>query len=268
MTNNRLFTAGVSLLVGLFTACSPLSNVMGGTKMKAERFFEPEMVQLLHSIQKNDMSTANQLIAQGVDLNVLGNEGITPLLWFITQTNDLKATQRAIELGADPNFTDGDGDGPVNFVVRNFKPEWLKMLLDAGGDPNSIDSDGMPALFDAIGGENWHNINTLLEYGADVNLKDKSGFNSALHAAILHKYELVSFFIEKDVDVRVYMSGGADLAWLVHDALSDEIITPDNPNYPWVMKIKQYLIEQGVQFPPPSPKEVRAMWDKHGKPSQ
>ncbi|WP_413283557.1 ankyrin repeat domain-containing protein [Vibrio sp. MA40-2] len=268
ITNNRLFTAGVSLLVGLFTACSPLSNVMGGTKMKAERFFEPEMVQLLHSIQKNDMSTANQLIAQGVDLNVLGNEGITPLLWFITQTNDLKATKRALELGADPNFQRPNGDNAITFVARNYAPEWLKMLLAAGGDPNSIDRNGHPALFDAIGGENWHNINTLLEYGADVNLKDRNGSNSALYPAYIMKYEFVYFFLQQGADPFIYSSGGANLAWRVHEVIADGIVAPGNVNYPWVMKIKQYLIEQGVQFPPPSPKEVRAMWDKHGKPSQ
>jgi hypothetical protein len=107
-----------------------------------------------------------------------------------------------------------------------------------------------------------------LEYGADVNLKDKSGLNAGLQAAILNKYELVNYFIDKGVDVKAYMSGGADLAWLIHDALSDEIITPDNRNYPWVMKIKQHLIDQGVKFPPPSPKEVRAMWEKDGKPTK
>jgi hypothetical protein len=79
MVFKRTFTLGLSLLLGLFSACSA-----GGTNMKAELFFEPNMVQLLKSIQKNDISTAKQLIAEGVDLNALGDEGITPLLWLIT----------------------------------------------------------------------------------------------------------------------------------------------------------------------------------------
>ena len=104
MTFKQILTFGTSLLLSLLTACHFLPNE--GKYMKAGLFFEPNMVQLLTSIQKNDISTAKQLIAQGVELDVLGEEGITPLLWLITQTNDLKATQRALDLGANPNFED------------------------------------------------------------------------------------------------------------------------------------------------------------------
>jgi ankyrin repeat protein len=271
MAFKRTSTLVLSLLLGLFVACNFLPNARaganGGANMKAEQFFEPKMVQLLKSIQKNDISTAKQLIAEGVDLNALGDEDITPLLWLITQTNDLKATQRALDLGADPNFSDGDGDNAVNFVARDYDPEWLKMLLAAGGDPNSIDRNGEPALFDAIGGENWDNINTLLEYGADVNLKDRSGRNSALYPTYIMKYEMAYYFVQKGADPFVYDNTGSNLAWSVYEDLTDGIVDTDNFNYLWVMKIKQHLIDQGVKFPPPSPKEVRAMWEKNGKPA-
>ncbi|GGJ00610.1 hypothetical protein GCM10007978_42870 [Shewanella hanedai] len=270
MAFKRTSTLVLSLLLGFLVACDFLPNARaganGGANMKAEQFFEPKMVQLLKSIQKNDISTAKQLIAEGVDLNVLGDEDITPLLWLITQTNDLKATQRALDLGADANFKQPNGDNPVTFVARDYAPEWLKMLLAAGGNPNSIDRNGKPAMFNAIGGENWGNINTLLEYGADVNLKDRSGKNSALYPTYIMKYELAYFFLLKGADPYIYDDTGSDLAWSVYEPLEDGIIAPDSINYPWVMKIKQHLIDQGVKFPPPSPKEVRAMWEKNGKP--
>jgi hypothetical protein len=237
---------------------------MGGTNMKAELFFEPNMVQLLKSLQKNDISAIEQLIAQGVDLNIFGNEGVSPLLWLITQ-NDKKATQLALDLGADPNLNDADGDNAVNFVAGGGDPQWLKILLKAGGDPNSIDRNGEPALFDAIGEEHWDNINTLLEYGADVNLKDRSGKNSALYPVYIMKYELSYFFMSKNADPFIHSTAGADLAWNIYRDIEKGIIAPNGINYPWAMKIKQYLIEQGVEFPPPSPQEVRAMWKRHGK---
>ncbi|ACA86788.1 Ankyrin [Shewanella woodyi ATCC 51908] len=267
MRFKRTFTLGLSLLLGLFSACYFSAIAREDTNMKAELFFEPNMVQLLKSIQADDISTAKQLIAEGVELNILGNEEITPLLWLITQTNDLKATQRALDLGADPNFSDGDGDNAVTLVARDYAPEWLEMLLEAGGNPNSIDSDGMPAMFDAIGGENWDNINTLLEYGADVNLKDRSGSNSALYPTYIMKYEFAYFFLLKGADPYIYDDTGSDLAWSVYEPIEDGIIAPDSFNYPWVMKIKQHLIDQGVKFPPPTPQEVRAMWEKNGRPA-
>lgn len=262
----RTFSIGLSLLLGLFTACSFLPNTKGLMNMKAELFFEPNMVQLLKSIQKKDIGTAKQLIADGVDLNVLGDEGITPLLWLISQTHDLKATQQALDLGADPNFERPNGDNAVTFVARDYEPEWLRMLLAAGGNPNSIDRNGQPALFDAIGGENWDNINTLLEYDVDVNLKDRSGRNSALYPTYIMKYEFSYFFIQHGADPFIYDSTGSNLAWSVYEPIIDGIIAPDSINYPWIMKIKQHLIDQGIKFPPQSPKEVRIMWENNGKP--
>lgn len=235
--------------------------------MKAELFFEPNIVQLLKSIQQNEVSDAKALIAEGAALNVIGNEGITPLLWLIAK-KDKQAVQLALDLGADPNFNDADGDNAVNLVVRNDDSSWLTLLLKAGGDPNSINRNGMPALFGAMGAETKDNIETLLAYGADVNLKDRSGRNSAFYPTYIMEYELAYYFIQQGADPLIYSTGGANLAWRVHEALSEGIIAPDSINYPWVMKIKQHLIEQGVEFPPPSPKEVRTLWEKNGKPAQ
>lgn len=235
--------------------------------MKAELFFEPNIVQLLKSIQQNEVSDAKALIAEGAELNVIGNEGITPLLWLIAK-KDKQAVQLALDLGADPNFNDADGDNAVNLVVRNDDSSWLTLLLKAGGDPNSINRNGMPALFGAMGAETKDNIETLLAYGADVNLKDRSGRNSAFYPTYIMEYELAYYFIQQGADPLIYSTGGANLAWRVHEALSEGIIAPDSINYPWVMKIKQHLIEQGVEFPPPSPKEVRTLWEKNGKPAQ
>ncbi|WP_298776634.1 ankyrin repeat domain-containing protein [uncultured Shewanella sp.] len=235
--------------------------------MEEELFFEPEMAEVLTALQQGKQAQAQMLMSDhNLDLNVHGKDDITPLLWLIMVANNKPAAKLALDLGADPNFERANGDNAVTMLAGGTDIGWLELILNAGGNANSIDRNGEPALFDAIGEANWDNIHALLDHGADVNLKDKSGLNSALQSAILNKYELVCFFIEKGADATVYMSGGADLAWLVHDVLSDGIIKPDNPNYPWVMKVKQHLIEQGVTFPPLSPKEVRAKWAKEGKP--
>ena len=250
----------LSLLLGLFSGCTNGTN-----SMKAEQFFEPQMVALLAAIQRGKTTQAQQLIDQGVELNIHGNEDITPLLWLVME-KDKAAVKLALTLGADPNFQRANGSNAVTMMAGGKDPEWLELLLAAGGDPNSIDHNGMPAIFDAIGQERWADIHTLLKYGADVNLRDASGRNCALYPTYIGLYEFAYFFIQQGADPHVYASTGANLAWKVYDNVNRGILAPDNRQYPWAMKIKQHLIEQGVSFPPPSPAQVRERWEREGKP--
>lgn len=250
-----------SLSLGLLSAC----NIGANQSMQADLFFSPEMVTLLTAIQKGEESKARELLNDGLDLNIHGDEDITPLLWLIVVQHDQAGARLALKLGADPNFKRHNGNNAVTMVARAEDPAWVELVLSAGGDPNSVDHNGQPALFDAIGGELQKNIDLFLHYGADVNLRDLSSRNSALYPAFLDKYEMVHFLIEKGADVRIYTDGGADLAYLVYDALKDSVF-PGMDSYPWAMKVKQHLLEQGITFPPPSPKEVRARWAEEGKP--
>ncbi|MFC3393928.1 ankyrin repeat domain-containing protein [Brenneria rubrifaciens] len=224
--------------------------------MQASELFEPPMAALLQSIQKGDEATAKHQLSQGLNLNIQGKEGVTPLLWLVYETQNKEAVKLALKLGADPNYKDGSGDSIVNRVSGVRDPDWLRVVLDAGGDPNSIGRRRQPAIFSAIGEERWADIKLLVERGADVNLKDGPGRNSALYAAYLDKYEIVYWLIEQGADTTIYDDTGSDLAFSVEDSLS--IMSPQSPQYPWALKVKQLLQQRGVEFPPLSPAEVRA----------
>ncbi|WP_445363984.1 ankyrin repeat domain-containing protein [Microbulbifer sp. ANSA003] len=273
---NKMLVISLVLFIGLFTACEGEGGAMFSKdqsskidkKMQAQVFFEPEMVEVLAALQQGKQAQAQMLLTEhDLDLNVHGKEDITPLLWLIMVANDKPAATLALDLGADPNFKDSDGDNAVTMLAGGKDLAWLELILNAGGDANAIDRNGQPALFGAIGEANWGNIHALLDHGADVNLKDRSGRNSALYPAYIMKYELSYFFIQKGATPFEFTTGGADLAWNIHKKLTKGIIKPDSHQYPWVMKIKQHLIDQGVVFPPLPPKEVRAKWAKEGKPN-
>ncbi|NOZ54516.1 MAG: hypothetical protein GXP08_15520 [Gammaproteobacteria bacterium] len=232
--------------------------------MKLTDFFKPEMVELIRAIEKDDEAKARALIAQGLSLNVQGDEGITPLFWLMTQKN--KAGMRlAIKLGADPNFADPNGDSPVVFAAGANDDELLLILLEGGGNPNAVDSDGHPAIFGAIGGERLEQIKMLMRFGADINLTDRSGRNGALYGADINRFEMVHYLIEQGVDYAVRDATRGDIAWSVHNKLSKNLLSPEYPAYGWALKVKQQLIDLGVKFPPLSPREVR--W-KEGKPNK
>ena len=247
----------VVLMVSLLTACS----MIGRPHMAASELFDPATAQLLEDIRHGDEVHAREALAQGLNLNIHGKEGVTPLEWLILETRNKKVVMRGLKLGANPNFKNGNGNAPINMVAGFSDLDWLRIMLDAGGDPNNRAHMGMSPLFDAITEERWPAIRLLLARGADVNLPDKVHKNPAIYASYLDKYEIVYQLIEQGTDINVYDDTGSDLAVMVYE--SESIMSKSSRSYPWLMKVKQVLVERGKTFPPPSPSEIRRQWKEN-----
>ena len=246
------FKVATLLVSGLLTACN-----LWGSNMKAKEFFEPEQVKLLDAIQEGKETRARQMLENGdVALNTRGKDDITPLFWLMMQ-KDHQAVERALQLGADPNQMAGNGHSPVTFMAGGNDTDMLQLLLEHNGDPNSKNADGEPALFSAIGHERWKNIKMLLEYGADPDLTDDTDTTSVQYAGYLNKFEIAHYLIEQGADYTHRDSVGSSIAWEIHNGLEKGILNPEFPAHEWALKVKKQLQEHGVEFPPPSPEEVR-----------
>ncbi|WP_335920263.1 ankyrin repeat domain-containing protein [Shewanella algae] len=250
---------------GVVLTCVLSACGVGGKQMDAEQFFKPEMVTVLQHIQQGHEKEARAALTDGQDLNIHGDEDITPLLWLILQ-QDKAAVALALKLGADANFKRANGDNAITAVAGNEDTDWLKMLLEAGGDPNSVDRNKEPALFQAVGEGNKEAVEILLDHDADVNAVDGPGSNALQYAAAINDFEMVYFLLQHGADFTHRNDTGADLAWNIHKKLSRGLVSSSSDNYEWLMKSKQFIEEKGVSFPPLSPKEVRAIWAKEGKP--
>ncbi|MFO7786809.1 MAG: hypothetical protein R6W87_03390 [Halospina sp.] len=249
------------LMSGLLSACN-----LWGTTMKATNFFDSEQVELLRTIQNGDEAKARQLLEQkDLSLNVRGKEGITPLFWLIMQ-QDHAAVELALRLGANPDFPSEDGRYPVATIAGGNDDDLLKILLEHGADPNVKDLDGKPALFGAIGQERWPQIKMLLEYGADPDLTDGPDRTSVQYASYLNKFEIAHHLITQGADYANRDSVGSSIAWEIHHGLSKDLLNPEFPAYDWALKVKEQLKERGVEFPPPSPQEVRKQRERDGRP--
>lgn len=257
----KLLPVLIIVLVALLSSCKS-----EGKNMKAELFFDTEMVKLLHSIQRQDATSAKSMLAQGIDFNIRGDEGITPLLWLIMQ-KDTDAVELALQLGADANFPamvsiNRDGPKPAQplaIIAGHGDNKLFSLLLKYGASPDSRDeSTGQPAIFGTIGHDNWQQFNLLLEYGVDLNAKDRSNSNSALYAADLGKYDFVYKLINAGASATESSTTGASVAWRVHSALEKNVKNPAFKVSDDAHKTKTLLIDKGVSFPPPTPKEIRA----------
>ncbi|QNE03273.1 ankyrin repeat domain-containing protein [Vibrio vulnificus] len=256
----KLLPVLIIVLVALLSSCKS-----EGKNMKAELFFDTEMVKLLHAIQRQDADSAKLLLSQGVDLNIVGDEGITPLLWLMMQKN-VSAIELALQLGADANFPamltiNREGPKPAQplaIIAGDGDNQLFSLLLKYGASPDSRDeSTGRPAIFGTIGHDNWQQFSLLLEYGVDINAKDRSNSNSALYAADLGKYDFVYKLINEGASATEPSTTGASVAWRVHLALEKNAKNPAFRVSADTHKTKALLEERGVVFPPPTPQEVR-----------
>ncbi|EHZ2653744.1 ankyrin repeat domain-containing protein [Vibrio vulnificus] len=263
----QLFSASSKVLSVLMIA---LLSLLSGCKfegkdMKADLFFDAKMVSLLGAIQRNDSAAAKAMLAQGVELNLRGEEGITQLLWLIMQ-KDLSAVELALQLGADPNFpamieinrTGPKPAQPLAIIAGDGDNKLFRLLLNYGASPNSRnDATGHSALFRCIGHDNWQQFTWLLENGVDINATDNSNRNAALYATGLLKYDFVVKLLELGIDYTKPNNAGVTLAHAIETVFGNNRKNPSFRVSEDTHKTKAMLEERGVVFPPPTPQEVR-----------
>lgn len=247
----------------ILIACMALPTQ--GKNMKAEQFFEPSYVKLLNAINAGDKQAAQAIIDKGVALDVRGEHGITPLFWLAMET-DKESLQLALELGANPDYpalVKKDRNEPkkeqlLAALAGSDKTDMMQALLEHNASPNGVDAHKKPAIFNAIANDKDDQIELLLKHDVDLNATDAMNTNAANYAALMLKYKYALLFISKGADFSTPSTTGGTVANSIEKDLRKKLVRPGTDNYEYVMEIKELLMEKGVSFPPPSPKEVRA----------
>jgi ankyrin repeat protein len=117
---------------------------------------------LNHAIWEGDFDKVRAIVENGVDLDVLGSNGHTPLMQS-AEMEDLEITKYLIQAGAKINFPGHEGATPLHIAVDIS----IDGIIQNGGSP---------------GDEPLEMINFLLSKGADKDLKNSKG-ESALNWA-------------------------------------------------------------------------------------
>ena len=233
--------------------------------MNIDDFFTGKVKQLIQATERHDQEKIKNLLSENVSYNVYGNDGITPLFYLMSK-KDKPAVKLALESDADPNFPTPEGDSPLSMITGGDDIEWMRILLEAGANPNTADHTGKPLLFNTVMADNWkEQIDLLLSYGADVNVTNEIGMNVAHYASNLLLYDVVFYLIEKGADFNVRDETEGSIPWNIQKAVSRDLISPESENYKNMLKVKQQLIDRGVEFPVKSPREYRIF---HGIPNR
>lgn len=218
-----------------------------------QAFTDARVARLVRAASSGDLKEVDAQIRAGADVNAVGAQGVTPLMWVLT-THDLKAVEHLLKSGANPNYRDPEcGISAMYFASGGNKPKLLELLLKHGGDPNLRGTNAETMLQVAASECRRENIDILLQHGADINGHDglrRSAADSALTRAC---FDITVYLLERGLtyDLR-YLAKGVE----------GRIIQDNSDQKRWQDRAIEILKERGVKFPANVPRLEREPFSK------
>ena len=141
--------------------------------------FTPES--FFRTIHVGDRHVIELFLKAGMDVNVRGEKGYTPLMWA-SASHDTEIVVFFIEKGADVHAENDDGYTALMFAASNGNTPMVELLIEKGADINAQNQKGETALMLASLNDKIEVVQTLLEQGADVYAKNKKGETALAYA--------------------------------------------------------------------------------------
>lgn len=104
--------------------------------------------QLMNALYHDDFSTVDNLLKQGVNINLPYNHsGWTPFMWVCKEHCDPEIIQLFLKHGAKLDRVNEEGSTALHIMARHRSSfDCLQILLANGANPNAQDEDGNTAL--------------------------------------------------------------------------------------------------------------------------
>jgi ankyrin repeat protein len=210
---------------------------------KAEDFFQaPDVLALCKAVEANDIDEIDRLVKNGADVNSLGKDNVTLLLWAFDGAfgQGIETFERLLQLGADPNiplkrqFSNtvrgsheilNVGTSVTLIVCKTPSNQWFDAVFKHDGDSNFVHDEwgSTPLFWVCIGGHELltevttYRIRRLIELGADLNHADSRGLTPAMYACSSQFREVVVILLEAGASADCYDHNGRQL---IHYAVS------------------------------------------------
>jgi ankyrin repeat protein len=179
--------------------------------MKAKEYFaEPAQISLAEAIEKSDSNAIDAAIAGGADVNRVGKDQMTPLVWAIGKQSKA-GFERLLERGANPNYVAtglGQHKAQVSAMELTSMAEdtdYLRLALKHGGNPNLIVSQisGETVLYTAIRNSRPKNVALLVNAGSNIDHQSHSGRTPVMRASDVTRYDIAFQLMQMGADLSI-----------------------------------------------------------------
>jgi ankyrin repeat protein len=136
------------------------------------------------------------------------NSGLTSLMLATSRAN-LKAVNKLLKAGKDPNKQDRDGWTALMIAAQKCYVNVVNLLLAHGAQPNISTSDGGTTALTAASDKGCAEVvDNLLTSGSEVDLATDSGWTALMYASQNGHYRVVRKLLNKGADVNKVGDGG------------------------------------------------------------
>lgn len=146
---------------------------------------------------RNGIEVYQFLKEQGINLSGYNHERKTAFHNIAYRDKDLDIINYFLNLNANVNAKDKDGNTPFLNAARSNSLEVLKALSQNVENFNLINNNGQTALARAVQGNHTDVVSFLIEKGSDVTVKDKFGNSLAYYLLNSFRSENTSSFESK-----------------------------------------------------------------------
>eukprot|EP00210_Caulerpa_lentillifera_P005472 g5232.t1 len=150
---------------------------------------------LLDAAAKGDLQQLKDLLEEGADINVFGDEGLTPLL-FATKNGHVSCVNLLVFRKARINLAScPERISAIHYASIGPSRQLLEFLISNRANVNAHDETGQTPLHYACHRGSSITVATLLSHGADIHANDKYGRTPLLMAASKNNYEAVALLL-------------------------------------------------------------------------
>ena len=206
-------------LFPLYGACNEFSSVY-------DNYDSNEMKYIISLIEDNKLSELKEYVYSGVNINTLGRDGTTLLMWAMKNDNR-ELVKFLLEIGSDPRVPLGKDISPLCVSPSIEGGFYLELFLRYASEPNYWCYDKNLLMISVTSGFK-DNVIYLLNKGSSSSLKNKFSFDAATKAITVRQYEILALLIQNGYD------GDIDK---LRQSLERTYITPEYKNYNQFVKI-------------------------------
>ena len=165
------------------------------------------MTALHWAVYHDDVSTAEELIERGADIDSATRYGIRPLS-IASQNGSAELVRRLLEEGAEPDAARAGRETPLMLASRTGRIECVEALLASGARVDATERRGQTALMWAAAAGHADVVGRLLEAGAARDRRLRSGFSAFLFAVREGRLDVVRSLLEAGVDPQSALQPG------------------------------------------------------------